>query len=725
MIKKTLLFIFITLSGLTGQTREPLTLEELFTTDQFKPNRVENIQWRPDGEAFTFTEKNTTTGFLDIYEHDVKTGESVLLVAGDELTYDAEKIRMSAYQWTRDGNYLLIAGPQKSIWRHSTQAPYYILNVTTKELKALAGNSDNLKNVKLAPDGKRVGFVRDHNIFVVDLATGVEQAITSDGTDNILNGEPDWVYEEDFGLVDGWRWSPDGKKIAYWQFDQTRVKEFQLINEMPYYNQVSGLKYPKVGEQNAVVKIAVFDLITNQTRWMDLGDNDDIYVPKIFWTNSSSKLAIVRLNRKQNLLELLMANTVTGRTKIIITDSDPAWIDVQHHISFLKSRDEILFSSEESGFRHAYLYDYAGNLIRQVTEGNWEITEISGVDEKQSWLYFFGKKDSPLEQQVYRIRLDGTRLEKISNDHGWHRPLFSPRYQYFIDVYSNLTTPPMTLLKKADGTQLRVLNTGTIEALQRHELAFPELLTVTSTDGTKLNAYIIKPRDFDLNKKYPVIVYGYGGPGSQNVVDRWGNYRRYWHQYLAEQGYLIFCLDNRGTGGRGKAFKNLSYGDLSKWSINDQIEGAKYLATLPYVDQERIGFWGWSGGGYLTIGLLTRAADYFKVGVAVAPVTDFRTYDAMWAERHMGLFQENREGYEKANLNNYAGLLKGKLLIIHGTGDDNVHYQNTLMFVNQCIDQNKQVDVFFYPNRNHSIRGGNTRLHLFTKMTDYFNTNLR
>ncbi|MFQ6613182.1 MAG: DPP IV N-terminal domain-containing protein, partial [Fidelibacterota bacterium] len=415
MIKKTLLSIFFTLSSLTGQTGEPLTLEELFATDQFKPNLVENIQWRPDGEAFTYTEKNTTTGFLDIYEHDVKTGESVLLVAGDELNYKAEKIRMSAYQWTRDGNYLLIAGPQKSIWRHSTQAPYYILNVTTKELKALAGNSDHLKNVKLAPDGKRVGFVRDHNIFVVDLATGVEQAITSDGTDNILNGEPDWVYEEDFGLVDGWRWSPDGKKIAYWQFDQTRVKEFQLINEMPYYNQVSGLKYPKVGEQNAVVKIAVFDLITNQTRWMDLGDNDDIYVPKIFWTNSSSKLAIVRLNRKQNLLELLMANTVTGRTKIIITDSDPAWIDVQHHISFLKSRDEILFSSEESGFRHAYLYDYQGKLIRQVTRGAWEITEISGVDEKQGWLYFYGKKDSPLEQQVYRIRLDGTRLEKISN----------------------------------------------------------------------------------------------------------------------------------------------------------------------------------------------------------------------------------------------------------------------------------------------------------------------
>ncbi|MCH8169734.1 MAG: S9 family peptidase [Bacteroidetes bacterium] len=716
-------FIFINIL-IIPQTKQPLTLQEIFASDDLNTIPVSNIQWRPDSKAFTFTKKNGKTGFSDIYKHNVISGTNSILIRGDELVYNSKRIKMSKYRWTKDGKFLLIEGPIKAIWRHSTQAPFYLLNVATKKITPLAKNNTHLRNVKLSPNGKLVGFVRSHNIYVVDLSTGKEKAVTTNGTNNILNGEFDWVYEEEFGLADAWRWSPDSKKIAFWQLDQTRVKEFHLIDEMYSYNKVFNLKYPKVGEQNAIVKIGVADLDASKTNWMDIGNNDDIYIPRIFWTNSSSKLAVLRLNRHQNFLELLMANTKNGKTKVIITDSDPAWIDVRHDVLFLKSRDQIIWTSEKSGFKHAYLYDYRGKLLNQITKGNWEITEVADIDEKNNWLYFYGKKDSPIQQNIYRAKLNGTKLESISKKHGWHNGIFSPNHQYFIDYYSNASTPTKTILNNADGSIVRVLNDGKIPALKKHNMVYAQFVKFKTTDGTELNGYFIKPYNFNPNKKYPVLVYGYGGPGSQVVVERWGGYRTYWHQYMTEQGYIIFCVDNRGTGGRGKVFKNLSYGDLSKWSVHDQIEGAKYLAKLPYVNKNRIGFWGWSGGGYLTIAMLTRGADYFKTGVAVAPVTDFKLYDAIWTERYMGLANENIQGYKKANLNNTADGLKGKLLIIHGSGDDNVHYQNTLQFINRCISLNKKIDLFIYPNRAHSISGGNTRLHLFTKITDYFLRNL-
>jgi len=723
-LHKILISLVLIFTFSAAQDKSPLTLQELFSNTDFNENPLENIEWIPNSKAFTFTEKNEETGYLDIYKYDLTTEKNLLLIAGEKLKYNSEIIKMSSYHWTHDGKYLLIAGPSTSIWRHSSQAPFYLLNEKTKKITALGHNSPYLRNVKLSPDGSMVGYVRDHDIYIVDLSSGKEKAVTNNGTENILNGEFDWVYEEEFGLADAWMWSPDSRKIAFWKFDQTRVKEFNLIDETQLYNTVSKLKYPKVGEQNAIVKIAVADLSADTIKEIDLGQNEDIYIPRIFWTNSSSKLAIVRLNREQNFLEMLIASTSSGKSNIIIRDTDPCWIDVQHDISFLKTRDEIIFSSEKSGYRHAYIYDYEGNLLKQLTKGDWEITEISGVDETGGWLYFYGKKDSPLEQHIYRVKLNGSGLEKISQEAGWHNPIFSPNYKYYIDIYSNSAMPPKTILNNADGSMIKVLKDGTIKALENHNMVFPQFLKITSKDGVDLNAYIIKPFNFDPSKKYPVLVYGYGGPGSQNIVNKWGNYRRNWHQYMSEQGYLIFSLDNRGTGGRGKVFENLSYGDLSKWSIQDQIEGAEYLRTLPYVDKNRLGFWGWSGGGYLTIGLMTRGADYFKAGISVAPVTDFYTYDTIWTERHMGHPDSNPAGYENANLNNYAQLLQGKLLIIHGTQDDNVHYQNTLFFINRCIELNKDVDLFFYPNRNHSIKGGNTRLHLFSKMTEYFLKNL-
>ena len=723
-IYKLWLFLaaLLSIQAVFGQNR--LTLEDIFASDKFAGKTISNIQWRPDSEAFTYTQRNTSTGLLDIYEHDVASGENTLMVAGNSLKYQNELIHMSSYQWTEGGQYILFAGPVTQIYRRSSQAPYYMYEVSTKKLTALAWGAPNLRNVKLSPGGKWVGYVQNHNIYVVNLATGKKQAITSDGNENILNGEPDWVYEEEFALSDAWHWSPDGSKIAFWRTDQTRVKEFYLVDEMYPYNEITSLKYPKAGEHNAIVQIGIADVTSGKTVWVDLGEETNMYIPRIYWTNDTSQLAVMRLNRHQNFMELLLTDTQTGEGKVVFTDSDEAWLDVKQEIVFLQQKPQIVGTSEKNGFRHIYIHDYEGNEVRQITDGAWEVTDIVGVDEENTWVYFYGKKDSCLEQNLYRVKLNGKKLENISEQSGWYTAEFSPDYEYYVEHFSNVSTPTQISLRKSDGTLVRMLEENNIEAMNEHHMVFPEFLTFTTTDGTELYGYMMKPHDFDPAKKYPVLVYGYGGPGSQIVLNRWGGDRTLWHQYMTEQGYIVFCVDNRGTGGRGKAFKNMAYGDLSQWAVHDQIEGAKYLATLPYVDADRLGFWGWSGGGYLTLMMLTRGADYFKTGVSVAPVSDFRLYDTIWTERYMGLHNENEEGYDAANALNYAGLLEGNLLIVHGTGDDNVHYQNTLQMINELQAQNKQFELMIYPNRNHRISGGNTQLHLFTKISDFLLNNL-
>ncbi len=718
-----IILIFIIVYKINAQEKKFLTLKDIYDSTKLNGTEVENIQWNPNGSTFTYNKDNNQSGLLDIYEHNVSSGKDFILVKGSQLVYKSKTISMSHYSWTEDGKFLLIEGPETAIWRHSRQAPFYLYNITTKKIIALANNSPHLRNVKLSPDGKYVGFVRNHNIYVVNLLTDNEKEITHDGTDNILNGEFDWVYEEEFGLADAWRWSPDGTKIAFWRVDQTRVKIFHLVDEMGIYNSVFNLKYPKAGEQNSIIKIGVADLTNGKTSWMDIGKNDDIYIPRIYWTNSSSKLAILKLNRRQNHLEMMIANSITGKTKSIIKDTDSCWVDIQDDIQFLKKKNEIIWTSEKSGFRHIYLYDYSGNLIKQLTSGHWEVSSVAGVSN-DGWCYFYGTKDSPIEQNLYRVKLDGSGLERISTEPGWHDAIFSPNYKYYIDYYSDIKTPTKTILRKSDGSLISILDENKIAALDSYNLTYPEFLKVKTSDGIQLNAYMIKPYNFDPQKKYPVIVYGYGGPGSQMVVDRWGGSRTLWHQFMAEHGFIVFCLDNRGTGGRGKSFKDLVYRDLGKWAVNDQIEGAKFLASLPYVDSSRLGFWGWSGGGYLTLMMMTKAAGYFKVGVAVAPVTDFHLYDAPWTERYMDLPKNNIEGYNSASVLTYSDKLKGKLLIIHGTTDDNVHFQNTLQLVNKFEAELKPFDLMVYPNRNHRISGGKTQLDLFMKITGYFMENL-
>ncbi|RMI25798.1 MAG: S9 family peptidase, partial [Calditrichaeota bacterium] len=707
--------------------KQALSLEDIFASDKFRGKTVADVQWLPDGSAFTFAEKNDRTGVPDIYRHEVATGRETRILEGAALRYEGQPVNMSAYRTTGQQEYLLITGPVQQIWRHSYKAPYYLYHIRTGRLTALAGHDPDLQNVALSPDGKWVAYVKENNLYVAEVATGKSRQLTFDGSENILNGVFDWVYEEEFGRADAFRWSPDGQRIAFWRTDQTRVKTFYLLDEMPHYSRPIPLKYPKVGEKNALVQIGVVEVSSGEITWMDIGDNDDIYIPRIHWTNSPTTLAIQRLNRKQNHLELLFADVSTGRTRVVLTDSSDTWVDVTDDFIFLKQRDRIVWTSERSGYRHIYLSDYRGWGTRQLTGGDWEVTAIIGVDEAGGWVYFYGKKESPIEQHIYRVRLDGAGLEKISGPSGWHTAIFAPDFRHYVGYYSDVRTPTQVRLHRADGGEVRLLEENRIPALEAYRMVYPEFLTFRTSDGVELNAYMMKPADFDPSRKYPVLVFGYGGPGSQMVINRWGSGSRFrhvqrtlWHQLMTEKGYIVFCVDNRGTGGRGKAFKDLAYGDLSRWAVHDQMEGAKYLASLPYVDASRIGFWGWSGGGYLCCMLMLRAGDYFKTGVAVAPVSDFRNYDTIWTERYMGLLPENEAGYEAANVLKYARGLKGHLLLIHGTGDDNVHPQNTLQLVNELIARNRQFDLMLYPNRNHRIHGGNTQLHLFTLITGYF-----
>jgi len=595
-----------------AQEKKSLTLEDIFASNQLTPKTLQGVQWVPGEAAFTYLKDG------EVYKHDVASGRETLLFAGKSLTLKpgGEAMALDSYEWSSDRKYLLIASNMRQIWRHSTDGHYFIYELISKKLRPLSGISGAQSNAKFSPDATKIGFVRGNNLFTLDLATGVETQLTIDGNDNIINGQFDWVYEEEFSIADGWRWSPDGKKIAFWRLDQTRISAFPIENMMSLYPSVFWLKYPKAGEPNALVQVGVISLETNQTKWMDLGTETDIYIPRIQWTSDARILSMQRLNRLQNKLDLLFADVNSGATRVVLSDTDPCWVDVQDDLTFLKKKEQFIWTSERTGYRHAYLYDYNGRLLYPITSGEWEISALTGFDETAGLIYFSGKKDSPIEENVYRASLDGKNLERISQRAGWHSSNFSPDLKYVIGTFSDAQTPAQISLRQTDGKLLRWLEKNE-NLLAAYNLVAPKFITVkTGDDGTSLNAWIMKPANFDSTKKYPVIMFCYSGPGAQHVVNQWAGRRYLWHQLMTAKGFITFSIDSRGTGGRGKKFKNLVYGDLGKWSTHDQIEGAKYLGNLPYVDAGRIGIWGHSGGGYLTAMAMTKGAPYFKVGIA-------------------------------------------------------------------------------------------------------------
>jgi len=708
-----------------GVQAPALTVHSIWGTREFASDLV-SLTWMKDGTAYTTTQTDSA-GHTDLYRVDALSGKTQLLLRGTELVPPGaqQPIAIEEYRFSTDGMRLLIFTNSARVWRQNTKGTYYVWDFTAKRLIPVSAKPGYQMFAKFSPDGRMVAFVRANNIYMTDLATGGETALTADGGDSVINGTSDWVYEEELDLRDAFRWSPDGRRIAFWRFDQTAIPTFYLLDADSLYPQLVPVRYPKAGMPNSEVKIGVVDVGTRQTTWVDLGGDKDIYVAAMDFAGSSNEIWLTRLNRHQDRLDLLLADAQRGASRVIMTDRDSAWVDANQP-RWINGGKQFLFVSERDGYDQVYLFNRDGSLLRRVTPGGWDVLQVYGVDEKKQVLYCGGAIDGPLGRPLVRIGLDGKGLARISTEPGTHGIEFDPTFQLYVDTYSRSGIPPVQTLRRADGRLVRTLadNAALAAKVTALGLVRPEFITLKTPDGVELNAWIIKPKGFDPSRRYPLLMNVYGGPGSQTVTDSWGGANYLWHQMLARDGYLVASVDNRGTGGRGARFMKLTYLHLGRYESADQIASARWFAAQPYVDPDRIGIWGWSYGGYMSSLSMFRGGGVFKAALAVAPVTDWRFYDTIYTERYMRTPQENPAGYGEGAPLAYADSLKGHFLLVHGTGDDNVHFQNSVRLVERLEAANKQFDMRIYPNKTHSIAGGSTRENLYGLFTAWLEQNL-
>lgn len=728
-MKTTTLFIsFLLITSLSFSQNQLLKLEDIFGNRQFVAREVSGFRTMKDGLHYTNTavdEKNNTTNIL-VYEY--KTGNVTdTLVKGSSLkaNNDTATIDFSEYQLSDDENKIIFSTGEEQIYRHSSRANYFVFNRLIKKLTPVSEKGKQMY-ATLSHDGNKVAFVRDNNLFIKDFVQDRELQITFDGRKNeIINGANDWVYEEEFSFDRSFQWSPDGKRIAFYKFDETRVRQFTLTYYDSLYPREEKYKYPKAGEENSIVNIFIYDLTNGRTLKAETGAEKDQYIPRIKWTADAATLCIMRMNRHQNKLELLLCDAANGSTKVMYTEENKYYIDIDINDGMMFTADKLHFiwMKPVNGFTHICLYNINGQLEKQITSGSWDVKEFYGYDEKTKTYYYQSAEVSPMERQVYSIT-EKENKKLLSQPHGTNDADFSGNFKYFINTWSDANTPYLVTLNSNDGRQIRTLeeNKSVKESMSKYLLTKKEFFKFKTTEGIELNGWMIKPSGFDANKKYPVFQYMYGGPGAQTVWDMWERSNYFYWQMLAQKGYIVVCVDNRGTGARGEEFQKCTYKNLGHLEVVDQIETAKYLGSLPYVDKNRIGVFGWSYGGYMTSLLMTKGADYFKAGIAVAPVTNWRYYDTIYTERYLLTPQENAAGYDDNSPVNFAKMLKGKFLLVHGIADDNVHVQNSMDFVTALVKEKKQFETFFYPDKNHGLPGA--RLHLYNKMTDFILENL-
>lgn len=719
MIRYSLLFLL--LGGMAfAQSPKEITLEDIYKKGVFRTESVRGLRSMQDGKTYVSIQTDPQTGERFVARNNYKDGKiAEKLFSQSELKYKGKQLGLST-DFSENERKVVIADEREPIYRRSSKAYFYIFDLDTRKVTPVSTQPGKQQYATLSPDGSKVAFVRDNNLFFTDLASGKETQVTSDGKYNhIINGSTDWVYEEEFAFARAFFWNADGSKLAFYRFDESEVKEFEMSLYEGLYPEIYKFKYPKPGEKNSVVSIHIYDLASNQTVGVDVGAETDQYIPRIKWTQDPDLLCVFRMNRHQNKLEYLFADAGSGSTQVRLTETNKYYIDINDDLTFLKDGKHFILTSEKDGFNHIYLYDISGKLVRQVTQGDWVVTRLYGIDEQDKTLYYQSTESSPLERDIYSIALSGKKKKKLSTQQGTNNATFSADFSYYLLNYSSVNTPPQITLHQVDGKQVRVLedNADAARIAREYGIRPREFFQMTTSEDVTLNGYMIKPADFDPNTKYPVLMYVYGGPGSQNVANNWSH--NVWFDFLAQKGYLIVCVDNRGTGFRGAEFKKMTYLNLGKYEIIDQIEVAKWLGKQSYVDAARIGLWGWSYGGYMASLAITKGADVFKSTIAVAPVTSWRYYDSIYTERYLRTPQENPEGYDENSPINFADRMKGNFLLIHGTADDNVHFQNSVMFSEALIQANKPFEQAYYPNKNHGISGGNTSLHLFSKMTDF------
>lgn len=718
-MRKILIFItvFLIVSANVFAQKKDVKLEDIWKTYSFYARQVGGIRSLSNGINYTSLDRIPEGYELVKYAYRDSKFKEVLLRETD-LKELNNNVSFEGYEFNQNETKLMIVSDEESIYRHSSKAFHYIYDIKSKTLSSLS-DKDKQMYATFSPKSTEVAYVKENNLFYKDLTSGNEIQITTDGKKNeIINGASDWVYEEELVLVKAFDWSPDGTKIAFYKFDESKVKEWNMEIYNDLYPEQVKFKYPKAGEENSKVEIYVYDLITKTTIKLNI-PIDYEYISRINWSNDSKHLAIQTLNRLQNHLAVHLINVVTNDSKLIYDEKDERYVEIPTTI-FLKTKNQFIITNEKDGYNHAYLYDISGKLINQITIGKWEVTEIYGVDEKTNTMYFQSTELSPITRNIYNIKLTGKDKKKISVKNGVNNAEFSSTFNYFINTWSDANTPYLVTINDKQGKQLRVLedNQPLVSRMNEFNLAKKEFFKV-KINNNDLNAWMLKSIEFDSTKKHPLFMFVYGGDGKQEVMDEYDSFDAFWFQHLVSKGYVVICVDNRGTEGNGAEFRKAIYKQLGKYETEDQIEVAKYFSTLPYIDGSRIGIFGWSFGGYLSSSCILKGADVFKTAIAVAPVTNWRYYDNIYTERYMQTPQENPTGYDENSPINHVEKLKGNYLLIHGMADDNVHYQNAAEMINALVKANKQFMQFSYPNRNHGISGGNTRLHLFNMMTNF------
>ena len=624
--------------------QQPITFDHIFD-GTFSPKRVQNVRWMNDGEFYTATEGQQIVRFSIL-----DGSRTVLFDGADFKSPDRPNgIVVQGYQFSADEKKLLIKTDVERLWRRSSREYYYIYDREEEVIDKLTEGDVKQQYAEFSPEGDKVAFVRENNLFWVDLSSGEETQVTSDGVNNeIINGAADWVYEEEYGFAKAWFWSPKGDRIAFYRFDERRVKEFFMTTWGSLYPGQVQWKYPKAGEDNSIVTIHVYDLNTDETISMDIGEETDQYIPRINWTQNNDLLSIRRMNRLQNQQDLLFADVTSGKSNIMLTETSDAWIDEHDNLRFLDNGKQFITTSEKDGYNHVYLYDMNGKELRQITKGEWEVTRIIGYNERNGFLYYISTEVSPLQRHFYKIRVDGKRKRQMTKEEGTYRINMSRDFKYYIQTHSDFNQPPVTTLHRENQKLIQTIedNAELTQKLSDFQYQYKEYFTV-DVNGTSLNGYIIKPADFDSTKKYPVLMHVYGGPGSQTVNRSFDSGQNgMWHQHLVSQGYVLISVDNRGTGARGRDFEKQTYKQLGKYETEDQVAAARYVASLPFVDKDRIGIWGWSYGGYMSTNALADGNDVFSMAIAVAPVTHWRFYDTIYTERFMQTPQLNPEGYD-------------------------------------------------------------------------------
>ncbi|MBI9042374.1 S9 family peptidase [Lutibacter sp.] len=716
---KKLLILFIAITSLATAQKKDITIDEIWN-GTFRTERMNSLN-SMNGDFYSLQNFDRTSRSSTVDKYSYATLEKV------ETIVDSKNLKeidyFESYSFNNNETKLILGVDSEPIYRHSSLGIFYVYDIASKELQLI--DEEKIQEPTFSPDSKKVAYAKNNNLFIKNLETNKVIQLTSDGLKNsIINGICDWVYEEEFAFVRAFDWSADSSNIAFLRFDETAVPTFSMdIVGTALYPTQQVFKYPKAGEKNSTVTLHLYNLNSEKTTKINVGNYE--YIPRIKWTNDANTLCVTTLNRHQNNLNLYFVNTTDFSSKVVLNETDKAYVDIHDNLTFLKD-NSFIWTSEKDGFNHIYLYSKEGKLINQVTKGAWEVTNFYGINEATKTVFYQSIEDGSINRTVYSIKLNGKNKKRLTNASGTNDASFSKNSGFFINTFSDANTPPIYTLHNSKGDLLKeVLNNNELsKQLENYKISKREFLTIKTANG-EFNTWMLKPSNFDATKKYPLFMTQYSGPGSQSVSNSWNSANDYWYQHLAEKGYIIVCVDGRGTGFKGADFKKVTYKELGKYEVQDQIESAKELGKLSYINKNEIGIWGWSYGGFMSSNCLLKGNDVFKMAIAVAPVTSWRFYDSVYTERYMQTPQENPSGYDENSPLNFANLLTGNYLLVHGSGDDNVHFQNSMRMTNALIEANKPFEQAIYPDRTHGIyRGKNTRVHLFNKMTKFIEENL-